>query len=518
MYTTEKVEDCRSQQKEQLIVYKELVITIWYTLFYSYIITILLKSKAMAVDLFIYSSTIGKTKNYLQSSLPHLSSSASDSFVTNPGQNNEDLNTSNAKSSRKHRDESWQPVSHLGLSLQELDLLSSTRIDEVDASKASCVPEVNELHCTRLTSKCSTAQITVASQSINECSIQASNKEAVASVVGSCSTSTQPESVPESCDESAISPRDLVELINSEEPLLLLDCRTFLAFNANRINSALNVSCSDRITRKRLLDGKIGIVDIISGQEAKDLYRKLESEAKIVVYDESTMQLSSLPETTSLHLLTKSLLKHGKQSRFLKGGLQEFLKHYSIMCTQPDASLGVPLLFSPTSPEVNCDIDAAVASEILPHLFIGNQRDAANKERLKELGVTHVVNVTAHLPLHFEDNGINYLRLPASDSGSQNLKQYFSHAISFIESAEASNGKVLVHCQAGVSRSPSIVAAYLIARSHKSLSEAFTFIKDRRPIVAPNINFMGQLLEFEQQSFQRSGLCPPSEPVHLLRV
>jgi len=176
------------------------------------------------------------------------------------------------------------------------------------------------------------------------------------------------------------------------------------------------------------------------------------------------------------------------------------------------------LLFSPTSPEVNCDIDAAVASEILPYLLIGNQRDAANRERLTELGVTHILNVTAHLPLHFESDGIAYMRLPASDSGSQNLKQYFSEAISFIECAQAANGKVLVHCQAGVSRSPTIVAAYLIARSRKSLSDAFGFIKDRRPIVAPNINFMGQLLEFEQLSLQRSGLCPPSEPVHLLRV
>jgi len=126
--------------------------------------------------------------------------------------------------------------------------------------------------------------------------------------------------------------------------------------------------------------------------------------------------------------------------------------------------------------------------------------------------------VTAHLPLHFETSGITYMRLPASDSGSQNLKQYFSEAINFIECARASNGKVLVHCQAGVSRSPSIVAAYLISRSRKTLSEAFSFIKDRRSIVAPNINFMGQLLEFEQQSLQKSGLCPPSEPLHLLRV
>jgi len=48
-----------------------------------------------------------------------------------------------------------------------------------------------------------------------------------------------------------------------------------------------------------------------------------------------------------------------------------FENSYSNMCSQPDAN-NVPLLFSPTSPsEVSCDIDAAIASEILPFLFIG---------------------------------------------------------------------------------------------------------------------------------------------------
>jgi dual specificity MAP kinase phosphatase len=318
---------------------------------------------------------------------------------------------------------------------------------------------------------------------------------------------------------SAITPCELVQLVNKDESCLLQDSRTFIAFNANHISGALNVSCSDRITRKRLIDGKINIVDVISGQEGKDLYRRLsEGNAQIVVYDESTMELCSLPTTHPLRLLTDCLHKHGKQSRFLLGGLQAFQESYSCMCSQPDISGGVPLLFSPTSPEVNCDIDTAVASEILPHLLIGNQRDAASRERLTELGVTHILNVTALLPLHFESDGIVYKRLPASDSGSQNLKQYFMEAIEFIDNARAANGRVLVHCQAGVSRSPTIVIAYLIAKNRKNLSEAFSFVKDRRSIVAPNLNFMGQLLEFDQQSVLRSGLCPPAEPLHLLRV
>lgn len=317
---------------------------------------------------------------------------------------------------------------------------------------------------------------------------------------------------------TSITSCDLVRLINNSEACLVLDCRTFMAFNANHITGALNVSCSDRITRKRLLDGKISVVDVISGQDGKDLYRSLEAEAEIVVYDENTTELCALPSTHPLSLVTDCLRKHGKKSRFLLGGLEAFKKGYGCMCSDPGTDGCVPLLFSPTSPEINVDIDTAVASEILPYLLIGNHRDASNRDRLTELGVTHVLNVTAQLPLHFESDGITCKRLAASDSGSQNLKQYFAEAIEFIDNAREANGRVLVHCQAGVSRSPTIAIAYLMARNQQNLSEAFSFVKDRRAIVAPNLNFMGQLLEFDQQNVQRSGLCPPGEPIHLLRM
>jgi len=58
-------------------------------------------------------------------------------------------------------------------------------------------------------------------------------------------------------------------------------------------------------------------------------------------------------------------------------------------------------------------------------------------------------------------------------------------------------GHVLIHCQAGVSRSSTLAIAYIMARSDLAMLDAFRFVKSRRSIVAPNFNFMGQLLEFE---------------------
>uniref|UniRef100_A0A672R7L2 protein-tyrosine-phosphatase n=1 Tax=Sinocyclocheilus grahami TaxID=75366 RepID=A0A672R7L2_SINGR len=63
-----------------------------------------------------------------------------------------------------------------------------------------------------------------------------------------------------------------------------------------------------------------------------------------------------------------------------------------------------------------------------------------------------------------------------------------------------------VHCQAGVSRSATIVIAYLMKHTLMTMTDAYKYVRGRRPIVSPNLNFMGQLLEFERDL--NSGLTP----------
>lgn len=72
-------------------------------------------------------------------------------------------------------------------------------------------------------------------------------------------------------------------------------------------------------------------------------------------------------------------------------------------------------------------------------------------------------------------------------------------ALSFFltDNVKNSGGRVLVHCQAGISRSATICLAYLIGRLRFRLDEAYEFVKKRRSIISPNFNFMGQLLKWE---------------------
>lgn len=69
------------------------------------------------------------------------------------------------------------------------------------------------------------------------------------------------------------------------------------------------------------------------------------------------------------------------------------------------------------------------------------------------------------------------------------------------DSVKNSNGKVLIHCHAGISRSATICMAYLMATKRLRMEEAYEYVKSKRKIISPNFNFMGQLLGFETQVF-----------------
>ncbi|KAG7267172.1 hypothetical protein CRUP_008993 [Coryphaenoides rupestris] len=342
-------------------------------------------------------------------------------------------------------------------------------------------------------------------------------------------------------------------------PPVIVDCRPFTEYNKCHVRGAVHINCSDKISRRRLQQGKVTVLELVSCREAKDSFRGGVFSRDLVVYDESTSDPARLAASQPLHVVLESLRREGKDPIVLKVGgepsveercsslLISFLlknplssqenhepgdgrAHHNRGPPRVQAVPRAPLRPLPAAPRgaqrrrswhrghglaghgamllpSTPDIENAELTAILPLLYLGNERDARDLALLRRANIGFVLNVTTHLPLyHYDTGAFCYKRLPATDSNKQNLRQYFEEAFEFIEEAQRSGLGLLIHCQAGVSRSATMVIAYLMKHTWMTMTDAYKFVKARRPIISPNLNFMGQLLEFEEDL--NSGITP----------
>ena len=110
-------------------------------------------------------------------------------------------------------------------------------------------------------------------------------------------------------------------------------------------------------------------------------------------------------------------------------------------------------------------------NKITDNIYLGDMGGAYNKFMLKKNGVTHILTVAQGIAPKFSSL-FQYKIINILDAPFANLKQHFQSCIKFVKDAIHSGGCVLVHCFAGVSRSATIVIAYLMQEFGMGLTEA----------------------------------------------
>ncbi|XP_056113081.1 dual specificity protein phosphatase 13 [Rhinichthys klamathensis goyatoka] len=137
-------------------------------------------------------------------------------------------------------------------------------------------------------------------------------------------------------------------------------------------------------------------------------------------------------------------------------------------------------------------------NQVWPNVYIGNEVAARDKSMLYNMGITHIVNAASGPPhvntgaRFYRDMSIDYYGVEADDSSDFILSVFFYPTARFIRAALSKNGRVFVHCLMGVSRSSTLVLAFLMICEDLTLMEAVKSVRQHRDI-CPNPGFLNQL-------------------------
>ena len=178
-----------------------------------------------------------------------------------------------------------------------------------------------------------------------------------------------------------------------------------------------------------------------------------------------------------------------------------------------------PILESDPNPEYG-----RAASLIMPRLYLTDYFTAKNEEKMKELGITHMVTVMEVIP---PSKNLSIIRhhVKIADRWNEDVLKHLDGTTEFIRAAlqENQTNKVLVrsfarrylwyaftanidrlcqvHCFQGISRSATVVCAYVISTAANGMTaqEAIDFVRSKRGIVNPNGGFRTALMIYSER-------------------
>ncbi|KAJ1503428.1 hypothetical protein HMI54_015014 [Coelomomyces lativittatus] len=129
-----------------------------------------------------------------------------------------------------------------------------------------------------------------------------------------------------------------------------------------------------------------------------------------------------------------------------------------------------------------------------PDLFTSNIDDAI--KLMKSLNVSAILNMTFEVNPMTQSAFPIYKQIACQDTADEKIEEFLDPATEFIENVRLQGKTIYVHCKAGVSRSATVVLAYLVRYQKMPLEDAHRFLRSKRPVIAPNIGFLSVLKEY----------------------
>ena len=245
------------------------------------------------------------------------------------------------------------------------------------------------------------------------------------------------------------------------DSLLVLDTRSPNQISAGCISGAVSVYCCGAIILRRLKKGNVSVESLLSNEDDKvKLCRARESEdVAVVVYDHDSISQEGLKADSLAAMLLRRLSRECKNVCFLSGGFVAFQQDYPHLCdtdgvaktdslfkSRPSSLVlqlqSIAINGSDSDSSQSPDSDGSEPStpafrevqpfEILPYLYLGCRRVAANVARLKNSGVTRILNVTTETNECQNLGEFACQQISVEDNHEVNMLQHLPRAFAFI--------------------------------------------------------------------------------------
>lgn len=306
----------------------------------------------------------------------------------------------------------------------------------------------------------------------------------------------------------SVTPHDLMESIRAGNEPLIIDARSLPECSTSSVKNSYRVKLA-RMFMRRLKKEFITVDKIVHTNDV-DKFRihfstvvsQMDTSPLKDVYCPFVVCYTSMGTCTKgspTETILQSIAKSGVSVGFVVGGFKAIVADApGIVETSdnPRPNILSRHFKNPRNPDD--PIIPKMESMIRKNLFIGSGANAHDPVVIKKYRITAIVNCTKKIPNVFEKSGVKYMRVSVKDTWRQPISDDFGSTHDFIDQELKRGGTVMVHCMAGISRSSTIVIAYLMKSEGRSFDSVYAEVRGKRKQASPNIDFIGQLLVFER--------------------
>jgi len=145
-------------------------------------------------------------------------------------------------------------------------------------------------------------------------------------------------------------------------------------------------------------------------------------------------------------------------------------------------------------------------NHIIGNIYIGTFESSTNIPLLMKNNIKYIINITMfnkpdNVLQEYRKLRINHYTFKFVDDESVDINKFINDTNTIINKAVEKKKNILVHCQEGISRSPTAVIAYLIKQLEiKDVDRCISMLRKKRPCIRPNVGFVKQLKEYAKSN------------------